>query len=333
MKSPSPPQPADPAVVGQQQTATNIGTAIATQRGSMVNQTTPYGDLSFDQTGTHQYTDPVNGSVYDIPTYTASQTYTPTGQAIVDAEAGASLNLAQLAETQSGRLNNLLDTPVKLGNEEVESHLFDLGRKRLDPMFAERKEKLNQNLADRGIGMDSDAYSRAMRDFDYGENDAYNQLALTGRGQAINEQLTERNQPINEIIGLMSGSQVQQPQFASAPSFNPATTDMAGIYANNFNQKMQNYQSSGSDMGGLFALGGTALQMAPSLFAMSDRRLKRDIQRIGAMVSGVPVYLFRYLWSDDWNVGVMAQEALAVTPEAVIKTPSGYLAVNYGALQ
>jgi hypothetical protein len=64
----------------------------------------------------------------------------------------------------------------------------------------------------------------------------------------------------------------------------------------------------------------------------SDIRLKRDIRRIGAMASGLSIYSYRYVWSDEPQIGVMAQEALRVKPEAVMLHPSGYLMVNYGLL-
>jgi len=66
--------------------------------------------------------------------------------------------------------------------------------------------------------------------------------------------------------------------------------------------------------------------------AFSDRRLKTDIERIGEREDGLGVYLFRYLWSPARFIGVMAQEVLKVKPEAVIHTPSGFMAVDYGAL-
>ena len=66
--------------------------------------------------------------------------------------------------------------------------------------------------------------------------------------------------------------------------------------------------------------------------AFSDRRLKTDIERIGEREDGLGVYVYRYLWSPVRFIGVMAQEVLKVKPEAVIHTPSGFLAVNYGAL-
>ena len=40
----------------------------------------------------------------------------------------------------------------------------------------------------------------------------------------------------------------------------------------------------------------------------------------------------RYLWSDTFYVGVMAQEVERVVPDAVVHGPDGYLRVNYARL-
>ena len=69
-----------------------------------------------------------------------------------------------------------------------------------------------------------------------------------------------------------------------------------------------------------------------AMMAFSDRRLKTDVEKIGEREDGLGVYAFRYLWSPVRYIGVMAQEVLKVKPEAVIHTPSGFMAVNYGAL-
>lgn len=68
-----------------------------------------------------------------------------------------------------------------------------------------------------------------------------------------------------------------------------------------------------------------------ALFA-SDRRLKTDIVKLYERPDGLGVYLYRYLWSPLRFIGVMAQEVLAVKPEAVVALPSGFLAVDYGRL-
>ena len=63
----------------------------------------------------------------------------------------------------------------------------------------------------------------------------------------------------------------------------------------------------------------------------SDRRLKRDICRVGASPSGIPVYTFRYRWCDAWYVGAMAQDLLRLKPEAVSKARA-YYQVDYGQI-
>jgi hypothetical protein len=64
----------------------------------------------------------------------------------------------------------------------------------------------------------------------------------------------------------------------------------------------------------------------------SDRRLKRDIERVGTHPVGVPLYSFRYLDSDTPRLGVMADELAHVMPEAVGER-DGYLTVNYAMLE
>ena len=64
----------------------------------------------------------------------------------------------------------------------------------------------------------------------------------------------------------------------------------------------------------------------------SDIRLKRDIVRVGALPGGLALYRFRYLWSDRFYVGVMAQDVLKVMPEAVITGKDGLFRVRYDLL-
>lgn len=89
--------------------------------------------------------------------------------------------------------------------------------------------------------------------------------------------------------------------------------------------------------GGLSAglLGGLGMGSVPTAafgaFA-SDRRLKRDVEKLGERPDGIGVYAFRYLWSKAQHIGVMAQEVLKVKPEAVVTMPNGFYAVDYARL-
>jgi len=64
----------------------------------------------------------------------------------------------------------------------------------------------------------------------------------------------------------------------------------------------------------------------------SDRRLKTDLRVVGATVHGLALYEFRYRGRAGVYEGVMAQDVLAVMPEAVVKGSNGYYAVNYDLL-
>ena len=64
----------------------------------------------------------------------------------------------------------------------------------------------------------------------------------------------------------------------------------------------------------------------------SDKRLKRDVALLARREDGVGIYRYRYLWSDEVYVGVMAQEVAEIYPDAVERDSDGYLRVNYGRL-
>jgi hypothetical protein len=108
------PKAPDPIKTGEMQTSTNIGTAIANSYLGNINQKTPDGSLTYDQTGTTKWIDPVSKKEYNIPTFTATQTLSDMQQKIKDQSDGASLNLAELAKNQSSRLDGLLSKPFSL---------------------------------------------------------------------------------------------------------------------------------------------------------------------------------------------------------------------------
>lgn len=66
--------------------------------------------------------------------------------------------------------------------------------------------------------------------------------------------------------------------------------------------------------------------------SISDRRVKRDVTRIGTMAGGVPIYRWRYLWSDRFHVGPMAQDIAKHFPFASVTLPGGLLAIDFDAL-
>ncbi len=66
--------------------------------------------------------------------------------------------------------------------------------------------------------------------------------------------------------------------------------------------------------------------------AFSDRRLKRDIDKVGQLPDGINLYRFRYLWDNTPMVGVMAQEVEKTKPGAVSMGQGGFMVVDYSQL-
>ena len=83
--------------------------------------------------------------------------------------------------------------------------------------------------------------------------------------------------------------------------------------------------------GGIIASGNSG-GTAPPVF--SDERLKTDIQPLYTLESGLNVYAYRYLGSEEVFAGVMAQELLLDEryAHAVTTTEDGFYAVNYATL-
>ena len=244
MKSPSPPNPKKTA---EAQTQMNKETATTQAELNMTNQITPQGTLTYN---------PIGKSESGNPRYEAVTTLSPEQQRLYDVNTATEERIGNIGYEQAGRIGGLLGSPVDLSNEATESRLFELGRKRLDPYFDQQRNTLETNLSNRGLALGDEAWRRSTEQFDQGRNDAYNQLLLSGRGQSVQEALTARNQPINEITALLSGSQVSMPQFGSTPQTGVSGVDYAGLVNQQYQQQLA---QQNAQMGGLFGLGGNLL--------------------------------------------------------------------------
>ena len=317
------PKPTPPRETSAAQTGTSVSTAIANAFLGNIDENTPDGTKTFQQTGSYTFTDPYTNETYTVPRFTMNQTLSPQQQAIKEQQDRASLGLSTLGANLTDQLGGQLTNNFTLDNESTEARLFDLGSRRLDPMFARRDEDLRTRLANQGIKAGSQAYDREMGLLGEQRNDAYNQLLLTGRGQAAQEQLTEDNQRINQISALLSGGQVSQPNFmTSARMPTIQTTDNANIIANYDQQRMRRAAMMGQSVGGAISgLGG--------LFALSDERAKTDKQKIGTTKDGLGIFSYKYKGDPETRIGFMAQEVARKKPDAVAQGDDGLLRVDY----
>lgn len=93
--------------------------------------------------------------------------------------------------------------------------------------------------------------------------------------------------------------------------------------------------STASQLGGLMA---GASKILPFM-GFSDIRMKENIKKVGKLSSGLPVYSFEYkpefkdIAGHGEFIGVIAQEAEQVFPEAVLVADNGYKMVDYGKVR
>lgn len=254
----SAPTPPDPRETSAAQTGTNVATAIANTSMGQVDQYTPYGSLTYDQIGTTDFKDPYTGKTYQIPKYSSTTSLSDAEQGILDSNTSARGNLAETADERSAFLKDYLANTDAF-TDQIDNKLYDLGRQRIDPRMEQARNATQTRLAQQGITPGSEAYNREMELVGQNENDAYNQLLLSGRGQATNEV----NMPINQITALLSGSQVNNPNVSMAQPAQMPTTDNAGLINSNYAQQMagwqQNQQNKQGLLGGLFGLGAAGI--------------------------------------------------------------------------
>ena len=516
------PTPPNPTATAAAQTGTNVSTAVANNMLNNMNQVTPGGSLSYDNTGNYSWVDPSTGQTLSTPLRTVTQSLSPSNQNIYNLNQQSQTNLAGLAANQSGLLQNLLSTPFNPttgtpgspGTAPSQSGIFNAqaylsaypdvaqfaAQQGLDPIaFAQRHYQEFGNAEGRTAGFPmipgtpatpgsgpapragdpnslsgfslTDSYGdpndKQLRDFDsggaitrdYGPADGFSadrlrveqamyermapqlerdrqrmeaqlrdqgnlaggeaygaqkelfnkqltdtRLGITAQGgqeqkllndmaaqragfqnaaqkqafeqaqgkatfanaaqqqdftqqglraqfanqtqgqrmamaqakldaennarkQFLSEQYAQRQAPINEISALMSGSQVQQPQWAQTSSSQIPTTDYAGLVNNRFSQDMANYQQSSQNfnqiMGGIFG--------AVSGLTRSDKREKDVGPKLGTIFAAGPdgerkLPIHEYKYKDDpaaiSHIGPMAQDVEKVDRGAV-KTIAG----------
>lgn len=336
MNSPTPPAPPDPYKTAAAQTGTNIASGIAQQQLNSTNQVTPYGNLTYSQSGMQTVTDPSTGKTYQIPQMTATQTLSPEQQGLFDSQMQAQQQYGNIANAQLGRVGEALGQPVDLGPEAIQKQVGDYWHSGLDPVWTQRQSQLESQLANKGLRVGDSAFTQAMTDFGNQRDAAYNEAQRNSQGQAMQQILAARNQPLNETSALMRGSQVQAPNFTSTPQAGVSSANLEGDVYNSYKGQMDQYgaqqaQSNGM-WGSLANMGGAVLANG---WMLSDPDAKTDKVKVTDLRirPSVGLYKFRYKGSPFQQMGVMADEVERVLPDAVRTRPDGYREVNYDMVE
>lgn len=309
------------------------------------NQYNPWGSMEWSQGPGGQWSQ--------------TQTLTEDAQSALDAQMAMQKGKSEQGLGMMDRMKDEFGEPVDWGQfgdqtglefdptelrQRSEDAAYGRATSRLDPRFEQEGQALEIKLRNRGLTEGDAAYDSAMQNFNQTKTDAYDR-AQTGAvsqgraesGQAFQQQkgsadyanqlrqnqmkemMQQRGMSLNEINAIMSGQQVQTPGFEG---FNQAGRSQGVDYSgalkssSEFDQAQSQMLMSGiGDMAGMAGM-------------MCDRRLKRNIKRIGEFM-GYPFYIFDYVWGER-SVGFMSDE---INPEAVSKHVSGFDVINLNKIR
>jgi len=357
--APAAPPPPDYAGAAAAQGAANVDTARIQGRMNNPNVVGPLGGQTVTFGANDQPTVTQNLTPDALATLQAQQRVQKSLANLGEQGIGTAQNVISKAfDPNLAGLKTSLDTsgmakmPVNAGTTGQEAIMA-----RLQPQIERMDEQTRTRLANQGLVPGGEAYKNAMMDVNQQKNDMMSQAALQGinldtaanqqgynqalqsgqfgntaQQQSLAQQLQLRNQPLNEISGLMSGSQIQMPQFQGYQGSNIAAAPiMQGAMAQgqaNMDQYGIQSANANAQNAGLYGMLGTAGGLAAMKF--SDRRLKSNIERIGTHPIGLPIY--EYDIFGEHQIGFMADEVEAFMPAAVSVHPSGFKMVDYGML-
>ena len=125
----------------------------------------------------------------------------------------------------------------------------------------------NQAIAQNyGQGITASQAQNAIEAQRYNQARQSAEFGNTAQQQALAQALTQRQLPLNEISALMSGSQIQNPQFAAYQGQNIAPPPIANATAQQgaYNQNLYNQQlgTYNTNVAGLYNLGGAGVRAA-----------------------------------------------------------------------
>lgn len=229
-KGATPPPAPDPVQVAQAQTGTNVGTAIAQSSLNNMNQVGPGGSTTFDKTG--GYTDPTTGQF--VPQFTKTTQLSPLGNQLLEGQQGLANEFlpaiqqgganARPLDISGGANAGIVGAGPQALDPAVARAVYGEQASFLDPQFNQQQTDLTDQLSRQGIPVGSDAYNRAMTNFNSSKTQAYQAasnnaigqgaqvagqnfgLALQGQQQGVNLQQQAQLNPMLLLAALTSGA-------------------------------------------------------------------------------------------------------------------------------
>lgn len=225
-REPRPPSPPDPAKVIKAQSDANIQAA---NQSAIASSGTISGPGGQTQSNIRYVEDP-NNPGKKIPIVDRTTTLDEAGQRGFDAAS----NLAASGASRATNLLNNQDTA-----NQIEGRIVDLGSRRLNPLLEQQRRNAEARWAAQGLTRGSAAGDRAQMNLDQGQNDARNQLILSGWAQGQNALNADRSFALSAMgQGTAARNAISNPALPQQfnQQFNPVNA--ANIYQQNYNNRM-----------------------------------------------------------------------------------------------
>jgi hypothetical protein len=267
-KAPSPPDYAGAAnataagnmAAAKETAAANQRLQLMGQYGSMTNQVTPYGKISYTPTYLDKLGNPTTPTDITDPSifrqWTQTMTLSPEQQAMYNQNQALNQTLGDIATTGVGQVQQSVNNPLNFSQnqalqtpgqiqQQASNAAYQNAAQYLDPQFKQSNAQLANRLANQGITQGSEAYNTAMLNAGNQQQQAYesarNQAYIQGmsgaqqqyaqglgtRQQQIAEQQVLRQDPLNTLNAIRSGQQMQVAQMPQVGVSNPAGLNSA----------------------------------------------------------------------------------------------------------
>lgn len=239
-KAPSPPPPPDPYKVSAADQHAQTGTAIANTWMQNANEYGPFGNVSYNRTGT-QYTQDAQGKQIEIPTFSRTQSMSPAEQAKYDAENALTMKAYGLGNKQFDALAQLWDQPFT-GSDKTEfsfdapnapdlqtakdwnqddyegyrARALDTYKQYMQPQLDKGYQARMTELQNQGITRGSDAYDTARQQADRTMTDANLQMVMQAGSEADRARMIDEGNRSDYMNTINYNNSVAQQGFGNA---------------------------------------------------------------------------------------------------------------------
>jgi hypothetical protein len=176
---------------------------------------------------------------------------------------------AQRAQFQNSAQQQLYDQIMGKGTfaNSAQQQQFGQNAAQMEANNSGQAQQYQQGLASAQFGNDANqqifannnqatAGNNSLQDQAFNAEQSKIAAQNSQRTQALNEAFAARNQPLNEISGLLSGSQITSPSFVPTQGQSIPTVDYAGLVNQDYQNRLGAYNTKQAGYGSL--LGGLA---------------------------------------------------------------------------